>query len=187
MPFTFEKTALEGVMIITPRIFPDGRGYFYESYKTGDFKQAGINSVFVQDNISSSAYGVVRGLHYQKSPHAQGKLLEVLSGSIIDVVVDIRKGSTNYGKWLKFNLSKENHKMIYVPAGFAHGFVAISETVEIHYKVDNEYCKAAEGGVLWSDPALGIDWGIENPVLSEKDAKLPPLAEADNNYVYGEI
>lgn len=187
MPFVFEKTSLDGVMIITPRVFPDGRGYFYESYKVSDFREAGIETVFVQDNISSSSYGVIRGLHYQKSPHAQGKLLEVLSGSIIDVVVDIRKGSPNYGKWLKFNLSKENHKMIYVPAGFAHGFVAVSEMVEIHYKVDSEYCKEAEAGVLWNDPALNIDWGVENPVLSEKDTQLPLLANADNNYVYGKI
>ncbi len=187
MPFVFEKTELEGVMLIHPKVFYDDRGYFFESYKKSEFAAAGINVDFNQDNNSKSACGVIRGLHYQKAPHAQAKLVRVLKGAIIDVVVDIRKGSPDYGKWIKVELSEENRTMIFVPAGFAHGFVATSAFVELHYKVDNEYCKAAEGGVAWDDPALGIDWGVSNPALSEKDADLPPLAEADNDFIYGKI
>lgn len=185
MPFTFEKTTLDGVMLIKPQVFHDGRGCFFESYKKSDFAAAGIGCAFSQENNSRSVRGVIRGLHYQKNPHAQAKLVRVLKGAIIDVVADIRKGSPDYGKWLKVELSEENRTMIFIPAGFAHGFVAVSEFAELQYKVDNEYCKAAEGGIIWNDPALGIDWGIDEPVLSEKDAVLPPLAEADNNFVYG--
>jgi dTDP-4-dehydrorhamnose 3,5-epimerase len=184
MPFTIRKTILDDVMLIQPQIFHDGRGYFFESYKKSDFTAAGIHCEFQQENNSKSARGVIRGLHFQKNPHAQAKLVRVLKGAIIDVVVDIRRGSPNYGKWLKVELSEENRTMIFVPAGFAHGFVAISEFAEIQYKVDNEYCKAAEGGIIWNDPALGIDWGAGEPILSEKDTVLLPLAGADNNFVY---
>jgi len=184
MPFIFEDTCLPGVKIVTPRVFPDGRGSFLESYKRSDFVKAGIDADFLQDNHSKSAGGVIRGLHYQKAPYAQAKLLRVVAGTIYDVVVDLRKGSPAYGKWLGVELSSENCKMIYVPVGFAHGFSAISESVEILYKVSAEYCKAAEAGIIWNDPALGIDWRLENPILSEKDAVLPPLSAADSNFVF---
>ncbi len=187
MPFIFEKTPLEGVILIKPQVFYDDRGYFFESYKKSEFAKAGIDCEFNQENNSKSARDVVRGLHYQKTPHAQAKLVRVAKGAIIDVVVDIRKGSPDYGKWIKVELSEENHRMIFVPRGFAHGFVALSEFAELQYKVDNEYCKAAEGGIIWNDPALGVDWGVTDPILSEKDTVLPLLAEADNNFIYGGV
>lgn len=185
MPFTFEKTSLEGVLLIKPQVFYDDRGYFFESYKKSEFAKAGIECEFGQENNSKSARGVVRGLHYQKTPHAQAKLVRVLKGAILDVVVDIRKGSPDYGKWIKVELSEENRRMIFVPRGFAHGFVALSEFAELQYKVDNEYCKASEGGIIWNDPTLSVDWGMTDPILSAKDAVLPLLAEADNNFIYG--
>ena len=184
MPFIFEDTALQDVKIVTPRVFPDGRGSFLESYKRTDFVKAGIDEDFVQDNHSKSAGGVIRGLHYQKAPHAQAKLLRCVIGSIYDVVVDMRKGSPTFGKWVGVELSADNHKMIFVPEGFAHGFAALSEHVEILYKVSKEYCKAAEGGVIWNDPNLGIEWRMKEPTLSEKDAILPSFEQADNNFVY---
>lgn len=182
MPFTFEDTPLNGVKIITPRVFPDDRGFFMETYKYNDFVEAGILDEFVQDNHSSSTCGVIRGMHYQKAPHAQAKLVRVLFGSIYDVVVDVRQGSPDYGKWFGVELSAENRKMIYVPVGFAHGFTVLSDEAEIHYKASADYCYAAEGGIAWNDPEVGIEWPVTDPGLSAKDLLLPPLASADNNF-----
>jgi len=184
MPFSFEETKIPGVKIITPRVFPDGRGVFFESYKRSDFLKAGMDVDFVQDNHSKSSGGVVRGLHYQKNPNGQAKLLRAIAGTIYDVVVDIRKGSPAYGQWIGVELSAENCKMIFMPVGCAHGFAAISEHVEILYKVSSEYCKAAEGGIVWNDESLGIDWRVKNPILSEKDSILPSFSKADHNFIY---
>ncbi|MCF6177319.1 MAG: dTDP-4-dehydrorhamnose 3,5-epimerase [Victivallaceae bacterium] len=184
MPFIFKDAPLSGVKIIAPRVFPDDRGFFMETYKQTDFAEAGITDEFVQDNHSSSASGVVRGMHYQKAPHAQAKLVRVLFGTIYDVVVDIRQGSPDYGKWFGVELSAENRKMIYVPVGFAHGFTVLSNEAEIHYKASANYCLAAEGGIAWNDPAVGIEWPIIKPGLSEKDLLLPLLAQADNNFIF---
>lgn len=184
MPFTFEDTPLQGVKIVTPRVFPDGRGSFFESYKRSEFAKAGIDTEFVQDNHSVSEGAVVRGLHYQKDPHSQAKLLRVLQGAIYDVVVDIRKGSPDYGRWFAVELSAENRKMIYVPAGFAHGFAGLSGHVEILYKVSKEYCRESEAGIIWNDPSLGIPWPVKDPVLSAKDACLSPLSAADINFTF---
>lgn len=184
MPFTFADTPLDGVKIITPRVFPDERGFFLETYKQTDFIAAGIDDNFIQDNHSKSSNGVIRGMHYQKAPHAQAKLVRVLFGTIYDVVVDIRHGSPNYGKWFAVELSAKNRQMIYVPTGFAHGFTVLSAEAEIHYKASADYCQTAEGGIAWNDPAVGIEWPVENPELSIKDNLLPPLAQADNNFIF---
>jgi dTDP-4-dehydrorhamnose 3,5-epimerase len=184
MPFIFEDTPLNGVKIITPRIFPDDRGFFMETYKQTDFIEAGITDKFVQDNHSSSTHGVIRGMHYQKAPYSQAKLVRVLTGSIYDVVVDVRQGSPSYGKWFGVELSAENRQMIYVPTGFAHGFTVLSDMAEIHYKASAGYCHDAEGGIAWNDPEIGIKWPITNPELSAKDLLLPSLAEADNNFIF---
>jgi dTDP-4-dehydrorhamnose 3,5-epimerase len=184
MPFKFKDTPLPGVKIITPRVFPDDRGFFMETYKQTDFIAAGICDDFIQDNHSKSANGVIRGMHYQKAPHAQSKLVRVLCGTIYDVVVDVRHGSPHYGKWFAVELSAENRKMIYVPTGFAHGFTVLSETAEIHYKASADYCLAAEGGIAWNDPEVGIEWPVKKPELSGKDILLPPLSQADHNFIF---
>jgi dTDP-4-dehydrorhamnose 3,5-epimerase len=184
MPFTFEKTDLDGVVVITPRVFPDGRGEFMESYKESEFIANGIDIKFVQDNHSKSSGGVLRGLHYQRTAHAQGKLVRTIIGSIFDVAVDIRKGSPNFGKWVGVELSAENYKMLYVPPGFAHGFLTLTDNVEISYKVTSEYNKDADAGVIWNDPDININWPVPDPQLSEKDMALPPLKDADNDFVY---
>ena len=184
MPFIFEDTPLSGVKIITPRLFPDDRGFFMETYKQTDFAAIGITDNFVQDNHSSSSKGVIRGMHYQKNPHSQAKLVRVIFGSIYDVVVDMRQGSPSYGQWFGVELSANNHKMIYVPTGFAHGFTVLSDTAEINYKASANYCQDAEAGITWNDPDVGIEWLVTAPVLSEKDILLPPLTQADNNFVY---
>ncbi len=186
MPFQFEPGPLPGLQIITPRVFPDDRGAFFESYKRSDFIAAGITAEFRQDNNSVSIGEVVRGLHYQRRPHAQAKIIRVLVGAIWDVVVDVRHGSPTFGRAFGIELSAENRKMFYVPVGFAHGFATLSERVEINYKVTAEYCKAAEGGITWDDPALKIDWPLRNPILSAKDRVLPKLAEAPVDFVWGE-
>ena len=179
MPFTFERTDIPEVVVITPRFFSDSRGYFFESYKQSDFIDAGITDEFQQDNGSVSAKNVLRGLHFQNAPHAQAKLVRVTSGSILDVAVDVRKGSPHFGKHVMVELSAENRKMLYIPVGFAHGFLALEDNTEVNYKVTNEYCKEAESGVIWNDPRLNIPWGIENPIISDKDMELLPLDRAD--------
>lgn len=182
-----EKTTLEGVYIITPDVYGDNRGWFCETYSSKNFEEIGIDTVFVQDNQSySKGKNTIRGLHFQIAPHAQTKLLRCTRGKILDVVVDIRKGSPHYREWLSVELSSENKKMIYIPKGFAHGFLTLSEDVEVQYKVDRHYSPAHDRSLLYNDPSIGIRWGIENPILSEKDLNAPTLDACDVNFVFGE-
>jgi dTDP-4-dehydrorhamnose 3,5-epimerase len=175
----FIKTPIDGVIVIEPKVFGDPRGFFYESYHKRLFVQNGIQDDFVQDNVSSSAKGVLRGLHYQIAPHAQAKLMRVFRGSVYDVVVDIRPRSKTFGKFFPIVLSAENRKMLYVPQGFAHGFCTLEEGTEFLYKVSDYYSPEHERGVLWSDPGLAIPWPtIDRPfILSEKDKKFPNLKD----------
>ena len=184
MPFI--ETGLPGLLVFEPIVFEDSRGYFYEAYNEKNYTQQGITTKFVQDNQSRSSYGVIRGLHYQLQPHAQTKLVRVLQGSILDVAVDIRKGSPTYGKVYAVELSADNRKQLYIPAGFAHGFSVLSERAEVLYKCDAFYNKESEGGILYNDPALQIDWKIEpgKAIVSDKDIKLPLLAGCRNNFVF---
>jgi len=163
------KTAIEGVLIIQPKVFEDERGYFYESYNEQSMMNAGLNLKFVQDNQSLSQKGVLRGLHFQNPPFAQGKLVRVIKGSVLDVAVDIRKGSSTYGKYVSIELTEQNKTMFWIPEGFAHGFLTLEDNTIFSYKCTNYYNKASEDCLLWSDPALSINWGINNPQLSEKD------------------
>jgi dTDP-4-dehydrorhamnose 3,5-epimerase len=184
MPFEFKQLALPGPILIRPQVFGDDRGFFVELYKHSDFVLAGITEHLVQDNFSKSAKGVLRGLHYQKSPKAQGKLVLCMKGVIFDVAVDIRKGSPQYGKWIGVELSEQNRQMLYVPPGFAHGFQVLSETAEVLYKCTDEYSPPDERGILWNDTEINIAWPLENPVLSAKDKLNPVLRDADNGFVY---
>ncbi len=177
MPFKFTETKLKGVILIEPQVFCDERGFFLESYKASEFKANGINVNFLQDNHSKSAKGVLRGLHFQKFPKAQAKLVRCTQGKIFDVAVDIRPDSENFRKWTGFELSGENKKMLYIPAGFAHGFVVLSDEAEVLYKASNEFSLEHDTGIRWNDPEIGIDWKIKNPLVSEKDASLPFLRE----------
>lgn len=179
MPFTCRSLDIPDVLLIAAGRFGDARGFFEETYKFSEFQKLGIVSRFVQDNHSHSVRGVLRGLHYQKSPSAQGKLVQVLSGKLFDVAVDIRKGSPTYGKWVSETLTGEEPKMLYIPPGFAHGFCVLSETVDFTYKCTAEYAPDCDRGIRWDDPALGIKWPITDPILSEKDAKLPFLNDAE--------
>lgn len=177
MPFEFEKLAIEGLVLIKPRVFGDDRGFFLESYKKSDFIVNGINVEFVQDNHSKSTKGVLRGLHYQTYPCQQAKLVRCTKGKIYDIAVDIRKDSSTFGKWLKVELSEENKNMFFIPEGFAHGFVVVSDEAELLYKTNHEYSLEHDRGLLWCDEEIGIDWGIDNPILSEKDKIQPKLSE----------
>lgn len=189
MPFEFEKLDIEGVILIKPKFFGDNRGFFMESYKKSEFVQNGINVEFVQDNHSKSTKGVLRGLHYQAKPMTQAKLIRCSKGRIYDVVVDLRKDSKTFGKWLKFELSEENRHILYIPHGFAHGFVVLSDEAELLYKTDIEYSPAHDRGLLYNDKTINVDWGIESfeansseqnfPILSEKD-KIQPTFEEIN-------
>ena len=175
---TVETCEIEGLKIITPQVFGDSRGYFMETYNYNDFKEAGIDQVFVQDNQSASKKGVLRGLHYQEAPYGQAKLVRCGRGRIYDVAVDIRKDSKTFGEYVKVELSEENKHMLYIPEGFAHGFVVLSEEAELLYKASGEYAPQADRGVLWCDKDINIDWGIDfDPILSEKDQKQPTLKE----------
>jgi len=184
MAFRFTPKDIPEVTVIDPPVFPDERGFFMESYKRSEFVAAGISEAFVQCNHSKSAKGILRGLHYQKHPKAQAKLIRALSGEIYDVVVDLRKGGSSYGKWTAATLSAENKKMLYVPVGFAHGFCVISAEAEILYMASEEYAPDEEAGVLWNDGDLGIDWPIAKPILSARDRSWPRLRDADNNFSY---
>ena len=164
------KTKLEGLYLVEPKVFEDARGYFLESYNKQSFKQNGIDVNFVQDNQSLSCKGTLRGLHFQKPPYAQAKLVRAITGSILDVVVDIRKNSSTYGKYFSIVLSGENKRMLYIPEGFAHGFLALEDNSLIQYKCSNLYNKESEGGLIWNDPDINIDWGIDyEPIISDKD------------------
>jgi dTDP-4-dehydrorhamnose 3,5-epimerase len=184
MPFQFTRLELPDVILIEPQVFPDPRGFFMETYKHSDFRAQGINEVFIQGNHSRSSQGVLRGLHYQKQPKGQGKLVRTVAGEIYDVVVDIRKGSPNYAKWVGVSLSSENKAMLYVPPGFAHGFCVTSDVAEILYMATEEYAPAFEAGVIWDDAEININWPIRNPSLSHKDRQWPSLRDADNNFQY---
>ena len=174
------KTDIPGLLVLEPVIFGDTRGYFFEAFNQKDFDEAvGMHVTFVQDNESKSGYGVVRGLHFQKGDHAQAKLVRVISGRVLDVAVDIRPGSPTFGRHFSIELTGENHRMLFIPRGFAHGFSVLSETAVFQYKCDNFYCPEAEGGIAWDDPALGIDWQLtpESVKLSDKDRRNPKLSE----------
>jgi dTDP-4-dehydrorhamnose 3,5-epimerase len=182
----FEKTKIEGLVIFKPTVYEDNRGAFFESFNQKLFTEAGIQNNWVQDNQSSSVYGVIRGLHYQLPPHSQAKLIRVLKGKILDVVVDIRKGSPSYGKVFYIKLSAKNKKQLFIPAGFAHGFSVLSEKAEVLYKCDNLYNKEAEGGIIFNDVTLNIDWQVPTgeQIVSEKDLAFPCFAEAKNSFVF---
>ncbi|MCB0609286.1 MAG: dTDP-4-dehydrorhamnose 3,5-epimerase [Lewinellaceae bacterium] len=175
MPFT--PTPIGGLMIYDPVVFPDDRGYFFESFNRLRFGEGGVYTDFVQDNEAKSGYGVLRGLHYQAPPFAQAKLVRVIEGEVLDVVVDIREHSPTYGQWYGVRLSGDNKRQLFIPRGFAHGYVVLSETAIFAYKCDNYYSKAHEGGLSYNDPALGIDWEIDPAgiILSEKDTSWPPF------------
>ncbi len=189
MSFNFEGTDVPGVTLIKPKVFPDDRGFFMEAYKKSDFDRYGIDANFVQDNQSKSKRGVIRGLHYQTEPYGQGKLVRCIKGRIFDVAVDIRKESPTFGKWVGYELTDENKLMLWIPKGFAHGFLALSDDAEIIYKVSgSEYSPKHDAGIIWNDPDINISWPldeIENVYLSEKDEKLPRLKDAKINFYYG--
>ena len=182
----FIETGVPGLLVYEPPVFADSRGYFFESYNENVFTAAGINIKYVQDNQAKSSYGVIRGLHFQLDPYAQTKLVRVLTGTILDVVVDMRKNSPSYGRSFTIELSAENKKQLLVPKGFAHGYSVLSDTSEVFYKCDAFYNKTSEGGILYSDPALGIDWKIPagKAIVSDKDEKYPGLKDCKNNFVF---
>lgn len=183
MPFNFKKLNTQDVILIEPEVFGDNRGFFVETYKKSDFVKAGIPDDFIQDNHSKSSFGVLRGLHYQLVPHAQGKLIRCIQGEIFDVAVDIRKSSPTFGKWVGETLTSDNKKMLYIPAGFAHGFLTLSETAEIAYKSNDEYAPQYERGIIWNDPDINISWpDIQDITLSSRDRNLPTLNNAENNF-----
>ena len=184
MPFT--KTELDGPFLFEPMVFEDERGFFFESYNEQVFMANSVKARFVQDNQSFSKKGVIRGMHYQLEPFGQSKLVRVLQGSIFDVIVDIRKGSPGFGKWIGFELSSKNKRQLFVPKGFAHGFSVLSETAEVMYKCDQFYHRESEGGILFDDPTLGIDWKMTKgqEIVSSKDLLLPSFAESKNNFTF---
>lgn len=180
------ETDIAGVVILEPRLFRDARGYFFESFSQRVFEERVCRTKFVQDNESRSSYGVLRGLHFQKPPHAQSKLVRVISGAVLDVAVDIRRGSPTFGRHVAVELSGENHRQLFIPRGFAHGFAVLSEEVVFQYKCDNYYAPQSEGALAWNDPALGINWRIPagDVLLSDKDQKHPSLEEAPELFDY---
>ncbi|CAH1209297.1 dTDP-4-dehydrorhamnose 3,5-epimerase [Paenibacillus auburnensis] len=182
----FTKTNLEGVLVVEPAVFGDHRGWFMETYSEAKFQEQNLGYKFVQDNQSYSAVkGTLRGLHYQLNPKAQTKLVRCTRGSIYDVAVDIRQGSPSYGKWFGIELTAENKKQLLIPKGFAHGFITLTEDVEVQYKCDELYAPECDGGILWNDPDIGIEWPINvTPVLSAKDEKAPLLKDVTHNFLY---
>jgi dTDP-4-dehydrorhamnose 3,5-epimerase len=182
MPFRFKRVEIPEVILIEAQHFEDDRGFFLETYRLSEFKAHGIPQTFVQDNRSYSDRRVLRGLHYQKQPRAQGKLVTVLRGRIYDVAVDIRKGSPTYGRWVGLELAADRFHMLYIPEGFAHGFCVLGQDADVLYKVTEEYAPELDRGIHWNDPGIGIQWPNLNPILSSKDAQLPLLKDADNNF-----
>jgi len=178
-----KKTAIEGLLEIEPKVFTDDRGYFFETFRTDVLREAGVTAEFVQDNESMSQKGVLRGLHFQAPPYEQGKLVRVIKGAVLDVAVDIRKGSPTYGKHVSIVLSEQNRKQFWVPPGFAHGFLVLENDTIFSYKCTGYYNKASEGSVKWDDAALGIDWNISDPVLSDKDKIAPLLSQIDSPFL----
>ncbi len=177
MPFSFKSTEIPEVIILEPGVFKDERGFFLETYKLSEFTENGIEVDFVQDNHSKSTRGVLRGLHFQQAPRQQAKLVRCTRGRIFDVAVDIRPDSATFKKWVGVELSEDNKKLLYIPEGFAHGFVVISEEAEVLYKTSNEYSPEHDAGIRWNDPEIGVRWGTGNPLVSEKDAGLPFLRD----------
>jgi dTDP-4-dehydrorhamnose 3,5-epimerase len=182
MPFTFQPLAIPDVLLILPQRFRDERGFFLETYKRSEFVANGVTEAFVQDNYSYSVKGVLRGLHYQKPPQAQGKLVQVIQGEVFDVAVDIRSGSATFGQWVGEVLSAENGRILYVPPGFAHGFCVLSAEAGVAYKVTAEYAAELDTGIIWNDPDIGVEWPIQVPVLSPKDADLPLLRQVADHF-----
>ena len=178
------ETEIEGVVILEPRIFKDDRGYFYESFSQREFEEKVCQTTFVQDNQSMSVYGVVRGLHFQKPPYCQSKLVRCIKGAVLDVAVDIRKGSPTFGKYVAVELTEENHRQFFIPRGFAHGFAVLSDEAVFQYKCDNYYNTESEGARAWDDATIGVDWRIptENVILSEKDKMSKPIS--GNGYLF---
>ena len=179
------KTGLDDVHILEPKVFGDHRGWFMETYSIQKFEELGIDILFVQDNHSFSAQkGTLRGLHFQINPKAQTKLVRCTKGKILDVAVDIRKGSPTYKKWVAVELTEENKKQLLIPKGFAHGFLSLTDDIEVQYKVDEYYAPDCDRSIRFDDPEIGVDWGIRNPILSEKDVKAPLLKDSDSNFTY---
>ena len=173
MPFSFERLMIPDVMLIRPRVVDDGRGFFMEAYRRSEFVSAGIDDVFVQENCSSSGRGVLRGLHFQRSPHAQSKLVRVVSGAIFDVAVDVRPGSKTHGRWVGVELTADARTSMYIPSWCAHGFCVLSERAEVLYHASAEYSPEHEAGFMWNDPAIAIKWPVEHPIVSERDTRWP--------------
>ena len=186
MVFTFKRLEIPDVILVEPNLFSDNRGFFYESFKQSDFFANGITAKFIQDNFSHSISGVIRGLHFQNPPKAQAKLVTTINGKIFDVAVDVRKNSPTYGKWVGEILSEENHRSLYIPEGFAHGFCVLSEEANVFYKVSGEYSPENERGIIWNDATINISWPIEEPVISDKDKNFPSLENLDSNFIYRE-
>ena len=182
------KTDIEGVLILEPRMFKDERGYFYESFSQREFEENVCRTTFVQDNQSMSVYGVVRGLHFQKPPFSQSKLVRCIKGAVLDVAVDIRKGSPTFGKYVAVELTEDNHRQFFIPRGFAHGFAVLSEEAVFQYKCDNYYNKESEGAIAWNDEQIAVDWKLplDKVILSEKDKLSKPLSEAGYLFDYNE-
>ena len=183
MPFTFEPLSIPDVLLITPKVFSDERGFFEETYKKSEFNRHNLEMSFVQDNHSFSQKHTLRGLHFQNPPHAQGKLVRCIEGRILDIAVDIRAGSPSFGKWVSAELSGENHRMLWIPEGFGHGFLAKVDS-HVEYKVTREYSKESEAGIIWNDPKLNISWGIDNPLVSDKDSMWPQLEDENVKFLY---
>ena len=178
------KTELEGLLIIKPKVFADERGYFFESYNEDAYRKVGINHIFLQDNISKSKKGTIRGLHYQVGDKTQGKLCKVIYGKVLDVAVDIRFGSPTFGKYFSSELSEENHTQLWIPPGFAHGFSVLSDEAIFSYKCTELYSKEHERAILFNDSSLNINWNVENPIVSEKDLKAPILKNIQKDFIY---
>ena len=183
MSFNFKKLEISDVVLVEPKSFSDDRGFFLESFKISEFTENGINTKFVQDNISHSVSDVIRRLHFQKNQKAQAKLITAVKGEIFDVAVDIRKNSPTYGKWVSEILSEDNHNLLYVPEGFAHGFCVLSKEADVYYKVSNEYSPKDEGGIIWNDPSLNIEWPVSKPIVSSSDSQLPLFDNLDDYFV----
>lgn len=183
------ETGLPGVYIVEPQVFGDHRGYFMETYSTAAFAAIGIDNTFVQDNQSFTAQkDALRGIHFQNAPYAQAKLVRVTKGAVMDVAVDLRKGSPTYKQWVAVELSEDNKRMLFIPRGFGHGFRTLTDNVEFCYKVDNLYSKECDRGIRYNDPSIGVDWGeVHEELLSAKDTTSPLLDDSDCNFVYGEI
>jgi len=184
MPFTFQPLAIPDLILIEARHSQDARGFFLETYKRSAFAAHGIDVSFVQDNYSRSVRGVLRGLHFQKPPSAQGKLVQVIRGEVLDVAVDIRRGSPTYGQWAGLRLSGDRFQLLYIPVGFAHGFCVLSDEADFVYKVTAEYAPELEAGILWNDPEIGVEWPVADPIVSPRDAALPRLREAGHVFTF---